>query len=59
MKATLVILLLCLAVVAIPAAAEAHTGYCYSDTTVATCMAKCTTAHLSSGLPHNCYIIVS
>lgn len=61
MKATLVVLTLCLAVVALPAPTEAHTASCYSDITVAKCMAQCVADHTRpvTALPHNCYIIVS
>lgn len=61
MKATLVVLALCLAVVAIPASTEAHTASCLSDITVASCMLQCVTDHVKrpTPLPHNCYIIVS
>lgn len=61
MKATLLVLALCLAVVALPASAEAHTDACLSDVTVVSCMADCTLDHLRpvTALPHMCYIIVS
>ena len=59
MRATLVVLALCLMAVALPASAEAHTGACLSDATVVSCMAKCAADHLKSAtdLPHLCYII--
>lgn len=60
MKATLVLLALCLAVVALPASAEAHQDSCMSDMTLPKCLAQCVADHTRpvTALPHWCAIIV-